>query len=278
LPSKKTPIIQYLFDLHWDGGAQKLHKTVMTQVDVQNAIRHFRDSGTDLSDRNVANFMKDIVRGQNASRMWPQALTARRFTAVQATGEGNVFEFVPFLEGQTEPFPDKFRARDDLRRHLISSVSVPLFARDLGRADEPWLIQTAVNLGVLEAHFGVYSPLNVLQLTHLQMSVKLRATEIDALFLAICRDEAQERRVLVTCEAKQARERILEQQIIEQISAAFDTAEVDGVAAVGLRAVQGEGFYLVEFKEATKSNFSRTAQLTPVREIVYALKPPLKGI
>jgi hypothetical protein len=120
--------------------------------------------------------------------------------------------------------------------------------------------------------------LNVLQLTHLQMSVKLRATEIDALFLAICRDDTRDRRVLVTCEAKQARERILEQQIIEQISAAFDTAEVEGVTAVGLRAIRGVGFYLVEFEETTKSHFSRTAQLTPVREIVYALKPSLKGI
>jgi len=279
LPSKKTPIIEYLFNLHWDEKSQRLSKAVMTQLDFQSAIRHFLNTGrTTLSDRNVANFMKDVVRGQHASRNWPASLTAKRYTAIQATGEGDVFEFVPFLQGQEEPFPDKFKPRDDIQRHLVSSVKVPLFARDLGRADEPWLVQTAVSLGVLETHFGVYSPLNVLQLTHLQMSVKLRATEIDALFLAICRDGTHERRVLVTCEAKQARERILEQQIIEQISAALDIKDIDGVVAVGIRAIRGVGFYLVEFAEAKKSTFIRTAQLVSVREIVYILKPSLKGI
>jgi hypothetical protein len=77
---------------------------------------------------------------------------------------------------------------------------------------------------------------------------------------------------------KQARERILEQQIIEQVSAALDTKDIDGVVAVGIRAIRGVGFYLVEFSEAKKSTFIRTAQLVSVREIVYVLKPSLKGI
>lgn len=279
MPSQKTQIIEHLFNQHWDEEAGALRKTVMTQVDVQNAIRHFRDLGrTSLSDRNIANFMKDIVRGQNASKTWPKSLTERRYTGIQATGAGDVLEFVPFLEGQTEPFPDKFKPRNGLQTQAISSVKVPLFARALGRADEPWLIQTAVNLGVIETHFGVYSPLNVVQLTHLQMSVKLRATEIDALFLAICRDHDKERHVLITCEAKQARERILEQQIIEQISAAFETTDVASVVPVGLRAVKNVGFYLVEFREATRDEFSRKDQLVAVHEIVYELKPSLKGI
>ena len=251
----------------------------MTLVDVQNAIRYFQGLGrTTLSDRNPANFMKDIVRGQTASKIWPVSLTERRYTAIQATGEGNVLQFVPFLDGQTEPFPDKFKPRPDTPIHAISSVKVPLFARELGRADEPWLIQTAVNLGVIETHFGVYSPLNVVQLTHLQMSVKLRATEIDALFLAVCRDHDKEKHVLVTCEAKQARERILEQQIIEQISATFETTDIGSVVAVGLRAVKSSGFYLVEFSEARRSDFNRKDQLIATREVIYALKPALKGI
>lgn len=251
----------------------------MTMVDVQKAIQHFQKAEkTTLSDRNVANFMKDIVRGQNASKIWPASLTEKRYTAVQATGEGNVFEFVAFLEGQTEPFPDKFKPNAEQRRHSISSVSVPLFARELGRADEPWLIQTAVNLGVIETHFGVYSPLNVVQLTHLQMSVKLRATEIDALFLAVCHDKGVERRVLITCEAKQHRERILDQQIIEQVGAAFETVDVDFIVPVGLRAVKGIGFYLVEFKGIERDKFARSDQLVVENEIVYELKPALKGI
>jgi len=280
VPSKKTPIIKYLFDLHWDAQKKSLSKDTMTLDDVQDAIRRFRtEFGIKLSDKNPANFMKDIVRGQNASNVWPAELTAKKYTAIQATGEGNVFQFVPFMKGQSEPFPDRFKPRAGLRTHSISSVSVPLFARDLGRADEPWLVQTAVNLGLLETHFGVYSPLNVVQLTHLQMSVKLRKTEIDALFLAICRDSGNEKRVLITCEAKQARERILEQQLIEQIEAAFDAvADVASVVPVGLRAVKGKGFYLVEFKEIYRSKFKRTNSLLATNEILYELKPSLKGI
>jgi hypothetical protein len=280
LPSAKTPIIEYLFDLHWDEEEGSLRKSMMTLSDVQDAIRHFREHhGATLSDKNPANFMKDIVRGQNASSVWPVSLTDKHFTAIQATGDGNVFEFVRFVEGQTEPFPDKYKSRSDLRTHSISSVSVPLFARDLGREDESWLIQTAVKLGVIETHFGVYSPLNVIQLTHLQMSVKLRATEIDALFLAICRDNDVERRVLITCEAKQARERILEQQIIEQITAAFDAvSEVDFIVPVGLRAIRGKGFYLVEFTEIQRATFNRSKPLAAENEVIYELKPPLKGI
>src|ERR1700722_15868434 len=85
-----------------------------------------------------------------------------------------------------------------------------------------------------------------------------------------------ERRILVTCEAKQTRERILEQQIIEQISAAFDTSRVYGVVAVGLRAIKSVGLYFVEFEEVTKANFNRQSPLRPVSEIVYVLKPSLK--
>jgi len=83
---------------------------------------------------------------------------------------------------------------------------------------------------------------------------------------------------MITCEAKQARERILEQQIIEQIEAALEIKNVEAVVAVGLRAVKGIGFYLVEFQEVTRATFKRSNPLIPVSEVVYTLKPSLKGI
>jgi hypothetical protein len=278
MPSAKTKVIQYLFDLHWDGASQTLKKSVMTLQDVQDAIRHFTAQGVNLSDRNPANFMKDVVRGQNASRNWPKALTDLGYTAAQRTGSGNAFEFQKFKPGQTEPFPDVYKPTSSTPVHRISSVTIPLLARALGRQDEPWLIQTAVKLGIIETHFGLYSPLQAIELTHLQMSVKLRNTEIDALFLAVCAEEQGHRNVLITCEAKQARDRILEQQIIEQVEAAFKATAEERIAPVALRALRNTGYYLVEFAALEKSSFDRTAPLTPINEIVYELNPRVKGI
>lgn len=141
MPSEKTPIIEWLFDQNYNAKAGKLNKTVMTLVDVQDAIRHFqKHHGSKLSDKNPANFMKDIVRGQNASRNWPEKLTKLRWTAIQSPGEGNVFEFVQFAPKQTEPFPDIYKPTLKTARYVVQSVSLPLYSRTLGREDEPWLI------------------------------------------------------------------------------------------------------------------------------------------
>lgn len=279
MPSKKTAVIEYLFFKYWDATGKRLRKSLMSFEDVQDAIRVCnRKFGSRLSDRNPANFMKDIVRGRSASANWPDALKKLRYTGVQRPGEGNVFEFVPYEADQTEPFPDQYKPSRETRRFQVQSVSMPLAAKELGRADEPWLIQTAVNLRIIETHFAVMSKLPVVQLTHLQMSVKLRHTEIDALFLAICKNDGVEFQAVITCEAKQARERILPHQIVNQVKAAFDETAVDLVAPIALRAVRNVGFYLVEFNTVKRASAADLTALEVENEAIYELRPPVPGV
>ena len=272
-------VIEYLFFEYWDPKAKRMDKSVMSMRDVQEAIRRCNEKhGSNLSDRNPANFMKDMVRGQGASRNWPDSLKALRFTAVQRPGAGDVFEFIPYRPGQTEPFPDSYKPTEATPRFIVQSVSMPLAAKELGRSDEPWLIQTAVNLRIVETHFAVVSDQPIAQLTHLQMSVKVRETEIDAIFLATCKTDKAEYRSIVTCEAKQSRERALDHQIINQVRAAFEETQVDVVIPIALRAVRGVGFYVVEFAAVKRSNARSLDELSVAQEAIYELRPSVPGI
>jgi len=150
--SAKTKVIEHLFMSHWDAASGQLTKTVMTMQDVLQAIEHCnRSFGTNLSRSNPANFMKDIVRGAAPSTHWPQ---------------GDVFEFVPYPPGCTEPFADVRRPTDSTIRHKVESASMSLEAKRLGRADEAWSIQTAVKLRIVETHLAIYSQLPVVEVSH----------------------------------------------------------------------------------------------------------------
>ncbi|MAL38468.1 MAG: hypothetical protein CMO04_01100 [Thalassospira sp.] len=250
----------------------------MTMADVTAAIRHCNKVyGSNLSTNNVANFMKDIVRGRGASSNWPESVASLRYTAVQRTGrDKRVFEFIPYSEGQVEPFPDIYLPGPQTEEFPLQSISMTLASKSLGRQDEPWLIQTAVNLRVIETHFAVASQIDMRQLTHLQMSVKLRNTEIDALFLGVVGDESVE--AIVTCEAKQYKERILEHQIVEQVKSAFDQTDKDLVIPIGLRAVRHVGFYVAEFQAVSRDELDMFEELTLARDAVYRLSPPVPGV
>jgi len=165
--SAKTKVIEHLFMSHWDAASGQLTKTVMTMQDVLQAIEHCnRSFGTNLSRSNPANFMKDIVRGAAPSTHWPQELKTRGYTAKQRTGGGDVFEFVPYPPGCTEPFADVRRPTDSTIRHKVESASMSLEAKRLGRADEAWSIQTAVKLRIVETHLAIYSQLPVVEVSH----------------------------------------------------------------------------------------------------------------
>ena len=167
MPSEKTIIIEYLFGKHWDEATCALQKSVMTLGDISDAIRKCNATkGTSLSDRNPANFMKDFMRGNSASKNWPEALAALRYTAVQRTGTGDGFEFIQFSPNQSELFPDSFRMPEDAPRYLVQSISLPLVTKSLGRRDESWLIQTAITLRIVETHFAIGSDIPMLELTH----------------------------------------------------------------------------------------------------------------
>jgi hypothetical protein len=276
MPSEKTVVIEYLFQKHWNPTTKKLSKTVMSLADVRDAIQHCKTAHSiSLSELNPANFMKDVVRGSGASKNWPPSVAALRYTAVQRTGTGDVFEFVPYTSHQDEPFPDTYQAKATTRRIAVQSLSMPMSSKALGRSDEAWITQTAVGLKVVETHFALASKLPIAEITHLQMSVKLRQTEIDSLYLATYGDKTT---AIITCEAKQARERILEHQLVYQVQAAFNATEVDQVIAIGLRAVKGVGLYLVEFRPISRAAAPTLIGLTVANEVVYELKPPVRGI
>jgi len=277
--SQKTKVIEHLFDKHWNEATATLDRSLMSLDDVAQAIRECNKvHGSTLSDRNPANFMKDLLRGANASKNWPASVAARQFTGIQRTGDGECFEFIPYRPGQAEPFLDAFGVRNDAPRFPVQSISIPLVTKTLGRSDETWLIQTAINLRVVETHFAVAPAFPLLELTHLQMGIKLRSTEIDALFLGKAGDPKNPESVLVTCEAKQAKDPLIPSQIINQVQAAFAEAEVEIVIPIGLRTVKGVGFYLTEFEAVKRADASTLDELILASDAIYELRPPVKGI
>jgi hypothetical protein len=100
-------------------------RRMVNSSDVVQAILHCNAKhALGLSTRNPANFMKDIVRGDDASDHWPERLTKLQIGARQRPGGQRVFEFVPFAQGQTEPFPNKYTARPGLPVTPIEAVSL----------------------------------------------------------------------------------------------------------------------------------------------------------
>lgn len=285
MPSKKTVVVDHLWDVLTAAG-----RTVATFDDVGRAIRHCNDvHQNNLKADNPANFMKDLLRGGNASKNWPARLTAMQITGRQVTGESRIFEFIPFSDNQTEAFPNPFEPLGNEPEFVIQSVSLPLTTKSLGRQDESWLIQVAVHLRLLETHFASLSPINIVELTHLQTGIKLNRTEIDSLFLAVVETEDGNRvSALVTCEAKQQKDPILADQIIQQVVSAYASVSaldmnIDLVIPVAIQAIKGRSsVYVAEFEPWTP----REAQVAEGdrKDLVvssagtYRLKPPVPGI
>jgi len=285
MPSKKTPVVEYLYDkLSAEG------RTVVLIDDVSNAIRYFKDNkGLELSDNNPANFMKDLLRGMNASSNWPEALAQKRITGQQQTGESRIFEFIPFKEGQTEPFPNPFEPSGVEQEFVVQSLSLPLATKSLGRSDESWLIQVSVWLRILETHFARATDLNLIEVAHLQNGIKLNRSEIDALFLGVEERSGEDRsNVLITCEAKQQKDPILGDQIVRQVASAFGSVgdsslDIARVIPTAIKALKDTGsIYLAEFEPWTKEEASlpeaERKELVVVRSAVYKLVPPVPGV
>src|SRR5262245_15372371 len=98
--SAKIKVIEHLYQVVSGQG-----RVIATLQDVREAIIHCNDAyGLKLSLSNPANFMKDLVRGKNASKNWPESLKEKRIGGRQRVGGGRVLEFVPYVEGQTDPF------------------------------------------------------------------------------------------------------------------------------------------------------------------------------
>ena len=284
--SYKPEIILRLFQKRWNPTTSQLSNPVVTHSEIREEyIEYQKRRGKPAENTNAPAFMKDFLRKRHrANASWPREIFAAGFTARQLTGEGRNFEFVPVLSGQTEPFPDTAPIPPpDVPPHQISSVSLPLASRRLGRPDEPWLVQVSVRLHLVESYFALFSSrkANIRQVDHLQNALKLRYTEIDALFLATEEASSMEfREFIVTCEAKRLGEDIIPEQILQQIKAVFKLPNVtqDIAVPLALKSVSPSRVHIVEFAEVKRTEADALEALAMIGQAVFELVPPVPGI
>lgn len=216
--SAKNHVFQALFDARYDAAAERVDNPLVSLDEVANAIRELVQTGTiKLSDRNPANFIKDYLRSSRRNAIWPASIRDAGYTARQRTGVGQCFEFVPLPDGQ-EPFPDDFLPTGNEPTFVLQTLSLPETTREIVRVDEQSLAQIAVKLHLLE-HFLASSP-NALgnglrEITHLQNNVKLRSSEIDALYKAVAHVDRTSRTGAIAVEVKIG-EPIIAEQIEKQ--------------------------------------------------------------
>ncbi len=176
-PSRKLPVIEDLFASRGTDGL----------VSSEQIVASIRETRAALGTANLANFFKDIIRTENANANWPESLKEQGWTGRQRYGNRRVFQFIPYEAGQTVPFPDRYLPDETTQTHEVQSASMSFIARQLGRREETWLTQIAVNLRIVETQLSLFSPAQIRTLlrdvVHLQMSVKTQP-EIDAVFLA----------------------------------------------------------------------------------------------
>jgi len=279
--SRKTEIIQSLFDARFNPLTKRLSSTIVTLEEVSAAIHasNLAHPNEPMSTRNPANFFKDFIRKQkSANKNWPRRVFDAGFTAVQVTSEGRCFEFIPLLPQQAVPFPlDVVREpTTKTPRHKIESLSIPLASRRLGRRDEPWLIQVFVRLRVLETHLALYSKLPIVQLDHLQTNVKLSGAEIDALFLATEKDSCE---IMVACEAKGIRDDVIVSQLLGEVKALFRAGiSQDSVLPIAVKALAPSRVYVIEFQAVSRNESPGKTSLEVTSSAVYEFVPKVPGI
>lgn len=282
--SQKTPVIERIFDLLYDSSSGTLTRSVVTAQDLEEAKRYCNEKlGMSIKlNSNPFNFMKDIVRSTAGAKIWPERVKQLGWVGRQKTGGGDVFEFIPYVKGEAEGFEEDYRPGDETPVYELQSLSLPLASRALGRKDESWLLQVAVNLRVIETHFAIGDDkqIEALELNHLQMDIKLRTVQIDALFLAkmSLNDSDSHGSVLITVEAKQGNQRILTEQIARQVQEAFDATPNELVIPMAIVGIRNEGIYVVEFKAVNRLDASTFSQPVFHRDAMFVLRPAVKGI
>ncbi len=301
--SEKPRVIEFLYEQYKRG---EIPDGLVTNDRVADAIKATK---ADLSVANPANFLKDIIRGKGANRIWPDALKSDRVSARQRYGSKRVFQFVPYEEGQDRPFPDYFEIDESTKTHQVQAASIPFAARQLGRSEESWLTQIVVNLRLIESQLSIFSPYRdrVRDVTHLQMGMKTQP-EIDAVFLASYGASGKlssetSLHVLVTCEAKQFRQRILENQIREQVGKAMEITDkiknpqIQAVKPMAIQVVEHEfvdgkekAIFIVEFEQIPRADFASdqgesekmdrllSMKLKAISKAIYRITPPIAGL
>ena len=281
---QKQYIIETLFFERWDEATQSLRARNVTLKEVVSAIHASNKTLVrSMSARNPANFYKDFIRNiGRANANFPPSVFAKGYRTRQLTGDGNCFEFIRTPPGQTTPFVLLVpHLTGDYEVTPIESISIPLPSRKLGRTDEPWLIQVLVRLRVIETHLAIHSPHKIIQLDHLQMSVKLQRTEIDALFLATVQSGSTTTQMLVTCEAKGRRDDLLDDQIVGQARAALKipALPIEIVLPIAVKAVSASRVRVVECASVNREQAADEDLVLRVsNDAVYELRPPVTGI
>jgi hypothetical protein len=282
--SQKTIVIQRIFEQLFDVSSGKLTRSIVTAKDLEDAKRYCNEhlGATIKLDGNPFNFMKDIVRGTAGDRIWPDDVRKHGFVGQQRTGEGRVFEFVKVDQLESTHFAVDFRPTDSTPRYSVQSLSLPLASKSLGRTDESWLLQVAVNLRIIESHFAVGErrQIDAVELNHLQMDIKLRNVQIDALYLARFKNSSNDAidSALITVEAKQGKQRILTEQIARQVIAAFHSTSNDLIIPVAIVAIRDQGMYVVEFNAVQRAEIANFVAPEFYRDAMFVLLPAVQGI
>jgi hypothetical protein len=301
MSSNKTPILEHLGQKYLDG---EFAGGVVLSDDIVQAID---DLGSTLSKRNPANFLKDLIRKRSVNENWPQSLKDQRVTARQRYGYKRVLQFYKYPADQDEPFVDEFGRSDATAVYEIQTVSLPYLARKLGRTEETWLTQIAVNLKLVETQLALFAKPQIKdrlrEVSHLQTGVKTQP-EIDGAFVAaLDAPDGGSEHMYVTCEVKQRDERILPDQIREQVAKAFELTasiadpRVDFVKPFAMQAIElqdsdpctGNGIYVVEFDEISREQFESmrneadeewlySLPLTIASSVVYILRPKVAAL
>lgn len=271
--SAKNHVFQALFDARYDAATGRIGNPLVTLDDVADAIRELVRAGViELSDRNPANFIKDYLRSPRRNAIWPAGIRDAGYTARQRTGIGQCFEFVPIPAGQ-EPFPDDFLPTGNEPTFILQTLSLPETTREIVRVDEQSLAQIAVKLHLLE-HFLASSP-NALrnglrEITHLQNNVKLRSSEIDALYKAVAHIAGASQTGAIAVEVKIG-EPIIAEQIEKQALAVLADHSFEFCIPVIVKRVRKGEIVLLQLAPVRRANIDAAGGIA-IGGVVYGAK------
>lgn len=299
--SGKTKVISHLAERYRRG---ELVNGIVTRDDIYAAMEAVE---SELSRGNAANFLKDLIRNNTIDANWPEHLAKQRLFGRQEYGNEQVFGFYTYEGSDPSPWSQKFAPGPNTPITPISSLPINQAARALGRSEETWLTQVVANLRILEHHLAIHSPPElagtIRQVDFLQTGMKTQP-EIDCVYIAEYVFDASGRtHVFVTVEVKQINQRILDNQIREQVAKAFEQtkkliepviAAVKPIAISVVRHPFGDGvenmIYVVEFAHIERALFEATYSrkngqdalfnmpLEQISDALYYLRPAMRAL
>jgi hypothetical protein len=294
--TNKAWVIQWLFDRRWNAETATLSNPVVSLSNVTEGMAAFNAQNPHLKAfklNNAANFLKDFIRvTASANANWPKPIFDLGYTAAQSTGKGDCFEFIKVPQGLEAPFRQRLYP-DPLAPHVelsMQSLSILPMAKRLGRNDETWVLQVAVQLNLVELHLAVASPqLGIDHVQHLQTGIKQSNSEIDALYVAstIGGDDSHASQYLITLEAKGDIDDILDTQVVSQVKAvkamrakqAKTALQLPSrVVPMAIKVVGPSRIFVAQYALIDLDNDKIPEELTIFSQSTITLRPPVPGI